>query len=103
MQHYFLCNITYVVIAESMEKSLKYTEDGIRLTIDHSSNKTRLIVEIQPAEGGSGVVPANQAKLLTRRVVSKEWLTQLQQYSTEIKHETWQCVQNGGREWDGHE
>ena len=25
MQHYFLCNISYVVIAESMGKSLKYT------------------------------------------------------------------------------
>ena len=25
MQHYFLCNISYIVIAESMEKSLKYT------------------------------------------------------------------------------
>ena len=25
MQHHFLCNISYVVIAESMGKSLKYT------------------------------------------------------------------------------
>ena len=25
MQHHFLCNIGYVVIAESMGKSLKYT------------------------------------------------------------------------------
>ena len=25
MQHHFLCNISYIVIAESMGKSLKYT------------------------------------------------------------------------------
>ena len=28
MQHHILCNISYVVIAESMGKSLKYTTNG---------------------------------------------------------------------------
>ena len=32
MQHHFLCNISYVVIAESMGKGLKYTtSDNVAL------------------------------------------------------------------------
>ena len=35
MQHHFLCNISYVVITESMEKSLKYTTNyNTRIRID---------------------------------------------------------------------
>ena len=36
MQHYFLCNISYVVIAESMGKSLKYTTNDVILEIRSS-------------------------------------------------------------------
>ena len=31
-QHHILCNISYVVIAESMGKSLKYTTNYVKLT-----------------------------------------------------------------------
>ena len=37
MQHHILCNISYVVIAESMGKSLKYTTIHIVMYIVYAS------------------------------------------------------------------
>ena len=45
---------------------------GIPLTVDHPASEASLVVEVESAERRFGVVPTNQTKLLSGRMVGKE-------------------------------